>query len=58
VVERIMPDAPTVTDEDKAHAMSDLNMLRGPGGLERTEKEYRHLLNEIPSGIDLSGRPL
>src|SRR5687768_9191412 len=46
LVERIMPDSPTVRDEDKAHAMSDLNMLRGPGGLERTEKEYRHLLNE------------
>jgi len=60
VVERIMPDAPTVTDEDKAHAMSDLNMLRGPGGLERTEKEYRHLLNEngFRPEIDLSGRPL
>jgi hypothetical protein len=26
--------------------MSDLNMLRGPGGLERSEKEYRHLLND------------
>jgi hypothetical protein len=24
--------------------MSDLNMLRGPGGLERSEKQYRHLL--------------
>jgi hypothetical protein len=46
LVERIMPEVPTVTDEDKAHAMSDLNMLRGPGGLERTEKEYHHLLNE------------
>jgi ubiquinone/menaquinone biosynthesis C-methylase UbiE len=59
VVERIMPDAPTVTDEDKAHAMSDLNMLRGPGGLERTEKEYRHLLNENgfrPESIYPAGR--
>ncbi|MGY4284256.1 hypothetical protein ACVWXO_003476 [Bradyrhizobium sp. LM2.7] len=46
LVERIMPDSLSVKDEDKAHAMSDLNMLRGPGGLERTEKEYRHLLNE------------
>jgi cyclopropane fatty-acyl-phospholipid synthase-like methyltransferase len=45
LVERIMPESPTAKDEDKAHAMSDLNMLRGPGGLERTEKEYRHLLN-------------
>ena len=46
LVERIMPESPTVTDDDKANAMSDLNMLRGPGGLERTEKEYRRLLNE------------
>jgi hypothetical protein len=29
---------PTTQDVDKAHAMSDLNMLRGPGGLERSEK--------------------
>jgi DNA-binding HxlR family transcriptional regulator len=59
LVERIMPDSPTVTDEDKAHAMSDLNMLRGPGGLERTEKEYRHLLNKNgfrPESIYPAGR--
>jgi DNA-binding HxlR family transcriptional regulator len=46
LVERIMPAPLSVKDEDKSHAMSDLNMLRGPGGLERTEKEYRDLLNE------------
>lgn len=59
LVERIMPDSPTVKDEDKAHAMSDLNMLRGPGGLERTEKEYRHLLNENgfrPESVYPAGR--
>jgi O-methyltransferase domain len=39
LVERIMPESPTVEDEDRSHAMSDLNMLRCPGGLERTEKE-------------------
>ncbi len=32
LVERIMPDPLSLNDEDKAHAMSDLNMLRGPGG--------------------------
>ncbi len=51
LVERIMPEAPITTDEDRAHAMSDLNMLRGPGGRERTKQEYRDLLNE--SGFDL-----
>jgi ubiquinone/menaquinone biosynthesis C-methylase UbiE len=45
LVERILSPSPTVTDQDRSHAMSDLNMLRGPGGHERTEAEYRHLLN-------------
>jgi SAM-dependent methyltransferase len=52
LVERVMPDVPTATDEDKALALSDLNMLRGPGGQERTEREYRLLLNE--SGFRLT----
>jgi tRNA A58 N-methylase Trm61 len=51
LVERLMPETPTATDEDKAHAMSDLNMLRGPGGCERTESQYRELLKQ--SGFDL-----
>jgi tRNA A58 N-methylase Trm61 len=50
LVERLMPEAPAATDEDKAHAMSDLNMLRGPGGLERTKERYRELLEQ--SGFD------
>ncbi|NOJ38182.1 methyltransferase [Bradyrhizobium australiense] len=53
LVERLTPETPTATEEDKAHAMSDLNMLRGPGGLERTKKQYRELLNQ--SGFDLTG---
>jgi len=44
LVERIMPDRTTESDVDKAHAMSDLNMLRGPGGCERTEQQYFLLL--------------
>ena len=52
LVERIMPELPTETNEDRANAMSDLNMLRGPGGLERTENEYRRLL--IESGFQLA----
>lgn len=46
LVERLMPESPAVNDEDKAHVMSDLNMLRGPGGMERTEGQYRTLLKE------------
>ena len=46
LVERLMPETPSATDEDKAHALSDLNMLRGPGGCERTEGQYRELLDQ------------
>lgn len=46
LVERMMPEFPSVSDEHREQAMSDLNMLRGPGGLERTEKKYRSLLSE------------
>jgi O-methyltransferase domain len=45
LVERIMPELPSVSDENREQAMSDLNMLRGPGGLERTEKKYGRLLD-------------
>jgi hypothetical protein len=45
LVERIMPECPSVSDEHREQAMSDLNMLRGPGGLERTEGKYRRLLD-------------
>jgi DNA-binding HxlR family transcriptional regulator/ubiquinone/menaquinone biosynthesis C-methylase UbiE len=59
LVERIMPELPGTSDEDRSHAMSDLNMLRGPGGLERTEKEYRQLLRESdfhPTAVYPAGR--
>ena len=46
LVERLMPEKPAATDEDKAHALSDLNMLRGPGGCERTEGQYRDLIEQ------------
>ncbi len=51
LVERLMPETLAMSDEHKAHALSDLNMLRGPGGLERTKEQYRELLNQ--SGFDL-----
>ncbi|MBR0930631.1 methyltransferase [Bradyrhizobium diazoefficiens] len=40
VIERIMPERATAAMESRSCAMSDLNMLRGPGGRERTEAEY------------------
>jgi hypothetical protein len=46
LIERIMPEVPSLSDENREQAMSDLNMLRGPGGLERTEKKYGRLLHE------------
>jgi cyclopropane fatty-acyl-phospholipid synthase-like methyltransferase len=46
LVERLMPEQPTKDDVDKAHAMSDLNMLRGPGGCERSEEQYCLLLEQ------------
>jgi hypothetical protein len=46
LVERLMPESPAVSDDHKSHAMSDLNMLRGPGGMERTERQYRDLLSK------------
>ena len=44
LVERLMPAVLGRDDEHKSHALSDLNMLRGPGGMERTEAQYRDLL--------------
>jgi hypothetical protein len=41
LVERLMPALPGVDNDHKSHALSDLNMLRGPGGLGRTKDEYR-----------------
>ena len=43
MIERLLSAAPDVTSVDRANALSDLNMLRGPGGRERTEAEYRSL---------------
>jgi len=52
LVERLMPEKPAATDEDKAHALSDLNMLRGPGGCERTKGQYLELIEQ--SGFALT----
>jgi 16S rRNA G1207 methylase RsmC len=46
LVERLMPEFPSSSEEDKEQALTDLVMLRGPGGLERTESKYSRLLGE------------
>ena len=65
LVERLMSETPGDNVSDRANALSDLNMLRGPGGAERTEREYRSLLAEsgfktnrtLPAGRSRSSRP-
>jgi tRNA A58 N-methylase Trm61 len=52
LVERLMPETLAMSDEHRAHAVSDLNMLRGPGGCERTEGQYRELLKQ--SAFDMA----
>lgn len=49
IIERIMPEPATTEPKDRSCVMSDLNMLRGPGGCERTEAEYRKLA--VPAGF-------
>jgi hypothetical protein len=44
LVERIMPSQPSRSDVDRAVVTSDLNMMRGPGGRERTVDAYHQLL--------------
>lgn len=44
VVDRVMPARLEATPDHLAVALADLNMLRGPGGCERTEGEHRELL--------------
>ena len=44
VVDRVMPARLEAMPDHLAVALSDLNMLRGPGGCERTEDEHRELL--------------
>ena len=46
IVERFLPEPPANTARDLSITLSDLNMLRGPGGRERTEQAYRALLGD------------
>jgi len=44
VIERLMPEEPAPSVASRAIARSDLNMLVGPGGQERTRAAYAELL--------------
>ncbi|MGJ7506223.1 methyltransferase [Variovorax sp. GT1P44] len=44
VIERILSDRITVSPHDQGIARSDLNMLIGTGGRERTQDQFRNLL--------------
>jgi hypothetical protein len=46
LVERVMPEEIEAGADGCSITMSDLNMLRGPGGCERTESEYAALLRQ------------
>ncbi len=46
LVERLMPEMLEARVEHCSVTLSDLNMLRGPGGCERTESDYRELLHD------------
>lgn len=51
VIERVRPDRLTVNARDEGVARTDLNMLAGLGGRERTAAEYAALLGEAGFGI-------
>jgi hypothetical protein len=46
LVERLLPEFPTSSEEDREQALTDLVMLSGPGSMERREKQYRRLVGE------------
>jgi hypothetical protein len=53
VFERMMPHRFTSSPVDQQYARSDLNMLVGPGGRERTEAAYRGMLQA--AGLNAAG---
>ena len=53
VVERLAPHRMSSAPTDRSIARSDLNMLIGPGGQERTERAYHDLLAR--SGLRVAG---
>lgn len=52
IIDRVYPDHIEVTREHQSIARADLNMMLGPGGLERTESEWRDLFAASGFQID------
>ncbi len=52
VIERFIPEEPEASPRRASHALNDLNMLRGPGGRERTEEEYRRMV--VGAGLSVT----
>jgi len=52
VLDRVLPDRMGATDRDRDQARSDLTMLVGVGGRERTESELRHLISGADFAVD------
>jgi len=48
----VLPDRMGATDRDRDQARSDLTMLVGVGGRERTESELRHLISGADFAVD------
>ena len=47
IIERMMPEQLSVCPHDQGVARSDLNMLVGNGGCERTQEQYRVMLQKV-----------
>lgn len=58
VIERILPMRFSISPHDQAIARSDLNMLIGTGGCERTQEQFREMLRlaglRHMGGVELS----
>jgi hypothetical protein len=52
IIERLMPERLETSPAHQAVVRSDLNMLVGPGGRERTEAEFRALLSAAGARIN------
>jgi hypothetical protein len=52
VIDRVAPEKVDSSGDQLSVVLSDLNMLRGPGGCERTESEHRALLSRSGFRVD------
>ena len=54
VIERFLPDQSGALSRTASAALNDLNMLRGPGGRERSEVGYRKLVTDAGLSVTLA----